>query len=375
MTKWDHGLFQAICRVNRLDGDDKLFGFIIDYKDLFKSLEKSVKDYTSEAFAEYDKEDVAGLLKDRLEVAREILENALESIRALCEPVEPPKDTLAFIRYFCANDTSDKDELKQNEEKRLALYKLTTALVRAYANIANEMIEAGYARKEAEDICKEVDYYNTIRSEVMLASGDYIDLKSYEPAMRHLIDNYINAEDSRKLSAFEDMTVVDLIVEKGISAVYDLPEGIKRNREAVAETIENNVRRIIVDEMETNPKYYERMSILLNELIYQRKRQVLSYEEYLKKIAELAKQAKNPATSSRYPSSINTPARRALYDYLDGDEELAYKIDTEIKVTKPDNWRATKIKKRVVENAIKKYLSDEDRVKEILKLAENQAEY
>ena len=63
----DHGLFQAICRVNRLDGDDKLFGFIIDYKDLFKSLEKSVKDYTSEAFAEYDK-DVAGLLKDRLKL-------------------------------------------------------------------------------------------------------------------------------------------------------------------------------------------------------------------------------------------------------------------------------------------------------------------
>jgi type I restriction enzyme R subunit len=35
----DHGLFQAICRVNRLDGDDKEYGYIIDYKDLFKSLE------------------------------------------------------------------------------------------------------------------------------------------------------------------------------------------------------------------------------------------------------------------------------------------------------------------------------------------------
>ena len=55
----DHGLFQAICRVNRLDGDDKEYGYIIDYKDLFKSLEGAVHDYTSGALDGYDKEDVA----------------------------------------------------------------------------------------------------------------------------------------------------------------------------------------------------------------------------------------------------------------------------------------------------------------------------
>ena len=70
----DHGLFQAICRINRLDGEDKEYGYVIDYKDLFRSLEKSIKDYTGEAFADYDKEDVAGLLKDRIEQDRERLE-------------------------------------------------------------------------------------------------------------------------------------------------------------------------------------------------------------------------------------------------------------------------------------------------------------
>ena len=59
----DHGLFQAICRVNRLDGEDKEYGYIIDYKDLFKSLEQSIKNYTGEAFAAYDADDVRGLLK------------------------------------------------------------------------------------------------------------------------------------------------------------------------------------------------------------------------------------------------------------------------------------------------------------------------
>ncbi|HAO79756.1 MAG TPA: restriction endonuclease subunit R, partial [Verrucomicrobia subdivision 3 bacterium] len=80
----DHGLFQAICRVNRLDGDDKEYGYIVDYKDLFQSLEGAVNDYTSGALDGYDKEDVAGLLEDRLGKAKERLEDALEQVRALC---------------------------------------------------------------------------------------------------------------------------------------------------------------------------------------------------------------------------------------------------------------------------------------------------
>ena len=82
---------------------------------------------------------------------------------------------------------------------------------------------------------------------IKLASGDYIDLKPYEPAMRHLIDTYISAEESKKSSAFDDLTLVQLIVERGEDAIDKLPDSIKHNKEAVAETIENNIRRLIVD--------------------------------------------------------------------------------------------------------------------------------
>ena len=101
----DHALFQAICRVNRLDGEDKEYGYIVDYKDLFKSLEKAIHDYTGEAFDGYDASDVAGLLKDRLEQGRARLEEALEEVRALCEPVEPPRDTQAYLRFFVHRPT------------------------------------------------------------------------------------------------------------------------------------------------------------------------------------------------------------------------------------------------------------------------------
>ena len=208
----DHGLFQAICRVNRLDGDDKEYGYIIDYKDLFKSLEGAVHDYTSGALDGYDKEDVAGLLEDRLGKARGRLEEAVESVRALCEPVEPPKDQPAYFRYFSSRDAGNAEQLKANEPQRLSLYKLTAALVRAYADLANEMADAGYGPAETEAIRKDVAFYENLRSEVKLHSGDAIDLKRYEPAMRHLIDTYIQAEVSEKVSAFDDLSLVELIV-------------------------------------------------------------------------------------------------------------------------------------------------------------------
>ncbi len=99
--------------------------------------------------------------------------------------------------------------------------------------------------------------------------------------MRHLIDTYIRAEESEKISAFDDMSLIQLIVERGADAVEQLPKGIRESKEAVAETIENNLRKLIIDEQPINPKYYEKMSELLDALIKERKAQALEYEKYL----------------------------------------------------------------------------------------------
>jgi type I restriction enzyme R subunit len=371
----DHGLFQAICRVNRLDGDDKEFGYIVDYKDLFKSLEASVEDYTSEAFDAYEKDDIDGLLTNRLVKAKEKLDNALESLEALCEPVMPPKDTIQYIRYFVGKDTLDKHEVKDNEQKRLALYKHVVSFIRAYASIANEMIEAGYSSCEADKIKNLTKYYDDVRHEVMHASGDYIDLKTYEGGMRHLIDSYISASDSEKLSAFDDMSLIDLIVEKGKDAINLLPENIRRNHDLAAETIENNVRRLITDETPTNPKYYERMSVLLDEIIKERKEQVTDYKAYLDKIVALTKRVKDPGKTESYPKTINSNAKRALYDNLDNDENLVLMINEELTYYKPDGWRGNRIKERHVKNLVKKHIDDDKKAEELLEIIKNQGEY
>lgn len=371
----DHGLFQAICRVNRLDGEDKEYGYIIDYKDLFKSLGTAIRDYTSGALDAYDKEDVAGLLKDRLTMAKQRLEEARETIKALCEPVAEPKDTMAYQHYFCGSDITNKVLVKEHETKRLSLYKYTVSLIRAYADIANEMQEAGYTPAQVDTIRTEVDHYEKVRTEVKQASGDYIDLKMYEPAMRHLIDTYVRAEDSEKISAFDDMSLVQMIVERGLDALDALPKGIRENKEAVAETIENNLRKVIIDEQPINPKYYERMSELLESLVQQRRDEALEYEQYLAKIEALAKQIQKPAGGVEYPATLNSSAKRALYDNLNLDEALALEVDSAVLKSKKDGWRGHKIKEKEVRNAVKRVLKDDTRTDAIFELIKGQNDY
>ncbi|MEF3073493.1 HsdR family type I site-specific deoxyribonuclease [Methylobacter sp. Wu1] len=373
----DHNLFQAICRVNRLDGDDKEYGYIIDYKDLFRSLDKAITDYTQEAFDGYDKEDVAGLLKDRLEQARLDLENALEMVRALCEPVKAPRNTEDYIHYFCGESGSNQDELSEKEALRLSLYQNVAKLLRAFANIANEMPDAGFSVKDIEKIRLEVAHYEKVRDEVKLASGDLVDMKRFEPAMRHLLDMYIRADDSEQLMDFEELGLIELIVEKGFEATESLPESIRKNQDAMAETIENNVRKTIVDENPVNPKYYEQMSVLLDELIELRRQKAIEYQEYLERIRELSKRVIRPEqTTSNYPPSMDTGAKRAFYDNFGSDEVLAVKIDSAIRYTKKADWVGDRFKEREIANAVREETKGyEVDIQSVMELAKAQKEY
>ncbi len=369
----DHGLFQAICRVNRVDTESKKYGYIIDYKDLFMSLEGAIKDYTSEAFEHYDKEDISGLLQDRYEVSRNNLENALEAVIAICEPVYPPQEEPQFIRYFCG-DPEDLEAIKATEELRVALYKAVVKLIRAYAEIANEMHKVGYSFEEAEKIKDQVKFYTDLRETIKQASGDWVDLKAYEGGMRQLMDMYLDAKSSRKISDFENKSLVELILH--VSEPANEPER-KRPREAVAETIENNVRRVIIEERQTNPKYFERMSQLLDELIRQRKEEAIAYQMYLGKIKALAEQISKPEESTSYPDSLKTTATRALFDNLDQNENMAIALDAVIQATKLDGWRDGGIKERKLKLAVLELLpeKDKDRIDEIMDIIKAQREY
>ena len=372
----NHGLFQAICRVNRLDGDDKDYGYIIDYRDLFNSLESAITDYTSGALDGYDKADIEGLLSDRLEKGREDLDDALETLRALCEPVEPPKDTRQYQQYFCAEEDGNAEQLKANEPKRVELYKGVAAVTRAYANLANEMAAAGYSDAEAAAIKAEIAHYVDVRAEVKIGAKEDVDFKQYEAGMRHLLDTYISAKPSETISNFEDAGLIELIVQLGAGAIAKLPAGIRQDPEAVAATIANNMRKVIVDDHALNPKYYDRMSALLDAILAERRQGALDYQAYLAQLLEHAKKLGKGESDTAYPEWANTGARRALVDFFSPATELAVEVDATIRHTKPDSWIGNPIKERKVKRALARALPpDFDRLDELFELVKARHEY
>jgi len=235
------------------------------------------------------------------------------------------------------------------------------------------MHDAGYTDAEAAEIQAEVTHYDNVRKEVMWASGDYIDLKLYEPAMRHLIDSYIQAKDSRIVSTLDDMTLIQLIVEQGVSIVDAFPDGIRNDPRAIGEAIANNVRRLIINRTPINPKYYEEMSALLDALIEERRVGAKEYKEFLEEIIELAKRAKKP--EGNYPAQINTQGKRALYDNLNREEELALQLDAAIRDNKEHGWIGHPIKEKKLRNALRKVLGDESLLKATLEIVKHQDEY
>ena len=370
----DHGLFQAICRTNRLDGEDKDFGYIVDYKDLFKKVKNAIAVYSSELDHSSSGADPEVLIKDRLDMGRERLENAREQIKLLCEPVEPPGGELEHIHYFCGN-TEIPSDLEERAPLRTALYKATVGLLRAYSNLSDELDEAGYSQAEAKEIKLELDRFLKLRDIIRNASGENLDLKAYEADMRHLLDTYIEADEPRSISPFGEMPLLDLIVKTGIAdAINAMPKGLKGNKDGIAETIENNVRSKIIKEHLNDPTYYDKMSALLDEIIAARKSKALEYEKYLNEIAELAKKVQS-GHDDDVPKTLNTPGRRALYNNLGKDEALALRIDEAVKTKRPHGWRGVQTRERVIKGVIDAILNDEAEVERIFAIIRQHPEY
>ena len=330
--------------------------------------------YTSELDKSTDGVDPDVMLQDRLTKGRERLDNALEAVALLCEHVASPQGELEHIHYFCGN-TEIPEDLKAHETQRVAFYKAMVALVRAYANISDDMEHAGYSDAEIVHIKQAIDLYLKLREIIRNAADEKLDLKAYEADMRHLIDTYIEASEPRTISPFDDMPLLELIVKSGIAnAINSLPGGLKGNKDAVAETIENNVRSKIIKENLNDPAYYANMSALLNEIIAARKANAIEYEDYLKRVAELAKRVE-AGLAGDTPKELNTPGRRALFNNLQKNEALALEIDAAIKHIRSDGWRGVQAKENIIKSALYVILKNVDEVERIFLIIRQQKEY
>jgi type I restriction enzyme R subunit len=369
----DHGLFQAICRTNRLDGDDKPVGYIVDYKDLFSKVKGAIEVYTKDLDTSAGGTSPDVLMQNRLEDGRKRLEGTREALKLLCESVAPPKGELEHIRHFCGNPEIAAD-LAAHEPERVALYQTVASLLRAYAAIAGELAAAGYTPAQITAIEQEKEQAVALRGLIRQASGETIDLKAYEADMRHLIDTYITAQDARPISDFAGLGLVDLIVKSGIgAALASLPAATRKDERAVAETIANNVRSTIIKKHLLDPSYYDRMSTLLAEVLADLKAKRIEYQQFLERIAALAKQVQDGQGDSTPEPLRKNPGMRAIYNALqtkaasssatyegatDPVLELAQCLDASLRHGAPNGWRGVLAKEREVKRLIYETVGD-----------------
>ncbi len=235
--------------------------------------------------------------------------------------------------------------------------------------------EAGYSTARIEIIKNRVQFYLDLREEIRRASGETVDMKTYEADMRYLIDNFIQAEESKRIDPFGGQPLLEIIVNSGIAAaVNSLPDGIKSNREAVAETIENNVRAKIVKEHLIDPAYFDEMSRLLDEIIKERKANALQYAAYLAKIASLANRV-NKLTRDDLPTTVKTNAQRVLFNNMNKNEALALSLDEAVLRVKKSDWRGNLQKENEIKAELFKILNDVDEVERIFAVIKQQKEY
>jgi type I restriction enzyme R subunit len=398
----DHDLFQAICRTNRLDGDDKDYGHIVDFKELFGEVQEAIAVYNSDELDIEDGSDAENNvhLKDWLAEGRKKLDEAREALRYLCEPVALPREVEQFLRYFCG-DAANPNALNETEALRVSFYKAVAVFVRAFAAIAQDLTEAGYSDAEAAALQKEVQFYGEIRSAIKKHSGEQLDIKPYEADMRHLLNTYVQADPATDLGELGEMSLTELIIETGIhdAIARKLNEKGKLSRNAIAEGIINNVRKTIIREQLTDPRFYEDMSKLLDDLIKQSRADAAAYEEFLRKAEALVKRlaAKQPDESvpaalhgKREATVIYNNLPRILAagraeaervaesspEYGDARVGLALEIDRVMRERAPAGWKGDQAREAQVLNSLFPLLNrDREATLALFELIKNQPGY
>jgi type I restriction enzyme R subunit len=194
--------------------------------------------------------------------------------------------------------------------------------------------------------------------------------------MRFLLDTYIQADASEKVGAVEGPGLVKLIAEIGAEALDRLPEGIRRDPEAVTETIANNIRKVIVDERALNPKYYDKMSELLDALIEERRLEAIDYRRYLAQLIAHAEALGRQESGTDYPAWADNGAKRALHDFGLPSEDLAREVDETVRHTKPADWVGNSFKEKKIRRALANVLpAGYDRLDELMALLKARDEY
>ena len=355
----DHGLFQAICRVNRKDDETKNFGYIVDFQQLFTEIKSTIACYTSGPFEDYDPEDIQGMIVNKHERVINHFEDVLKQIEDLCSDVKEPKGEDEYKEYF-APSRRDNFDTSYSASMRKLFYRLANTLKRAFDDAKSD-----FSKEQVSKYKQKVDFYIHIKGVISRASGDSFDPKAYDRDMKKIIDTYITPNDfAKKIGNVDNLSYLSYINEQEKILTSDTSS---KRKQRAAENIENNIAVQIDEQLTINPHYYEKLSKLLDEIIEAREQGIIEYKQLIEKYNDLIKKLEHPEDNSSYPDKIRGKVvLRTLYDALGEDENLTLKIYDLILINAKQEYKKEgTVWCQRLKKALFKELNDQNLVEEI----------
>jgi len=265
----EHGLLQAIARVNRLyEGKD--YGYILDYYGILGDLNQALNEYN--ALAQFDAEDIEGTITNVWEEV-ETLKQKHSALWDIFKTVKNKMDEEAYEQLLA------DEQLREQFYKRLSEFARTLEIALSTVRFIEETSEA-----TIEKYKKDLYFFQKLRLSVKKRYAEEIDYKEYEPKIQKLIDTYIKSDEILKITP-----LVDIFDKDKFEAEVNKIESPR----ARADTIANRTKKTIVEKWEEDPAFYKRFSKLLEETIEEFMAKRLSDAEYLEKVTEIMNSVRN----------------------------------------------------------------------------------
>jgi type I restriction enzyme R subunit len=290
----EHNLLQAIARVNRLyDGKD--FGFIIDYRGLLGNLDSALTSYSS--LDGFEEEDLVGTVVDiKEEIAR--VKTYYSHLEELFKNVENKNDQESYEVFLASVD------IRKEFYEYLSNYGRALKL-----SLSSDKIDEIFSDEEIQEYKLKMKFYSNLRASIKIRYHESVDFGKYEKQMQKLLDTFISAEDVHQLTKL--VNIFDEDFETEIERIV--------GDNARADTILSALTASITEKMDSNPAYYEKLSLRIKEIIEAYKNDRLSDEEKLKNAKDIRNLlvAKDLDTDENYPEGIkHNKCARAIFDNM-----------------------------------------------------------
>ena len=348
----DHNLLQAIARVNRLYDNKvvpKTAGYIIDYSENAQNIKTAMQ-----LFGNYDEDDVAGTLIDVDEKIEE-LEKNYNNLHDIFKTVKG--DDEAYIQHL------------EEEPKRKEFYDSLNLFLKSF-NECMVLQEFVHEFKNLDTYRNELKKFMELRKTVSVRYADRVDFDKYKQALIKIMDDNIKAEEAELLT--KQITITDT------EAFEKIVEEMGSDK-SKAEAIAAQTQRTITEKLDTDPKFYQKFSDKINDILEEMRKKKIADIEALKQMKLIEDEVLNKKDDS-IPDKIKGKIGadifyRNLQDEFNefdlSDEQYIDIIINMLDALKSElivDWYRNNEVKRVIYNKLDDYLYDEVIVKQDIKL-------